>query len=78
MPNYSGWGNDTLAPLAYAGDNGAKEEIESRGNTVIASRQVIQKTVIWLESQVQNRCVTGDTVVIENGSIVSVNGEKIS
>lgn len=75
--DYSGYGNEVLAPLAYDGDQEANGELVKRGNTVDVDRRVLQKTVVWLPSQPQGRAETGDTVVIENGSIVSINGVKV-
>lgn len=83
MVDYSGFGNEVLAPLAYGGDQDATDELERRGNQVVASRKVLKKTVtgatligggftMWND----NRIKPGDVCLIENGKVVSVNGER--
>lgn len=68
-----GWGNEILAPMAYSDDAEAIEILEDRGNVVIKSRKVLQKTIVWGTNN-GNQCRVGDSVVIENGRIVKVNG----
>jgi len=75
--DYSGYGNEVLAPLAYAGDQEAENELVRRGNVVVAAREVIQKTVVWGPGN-GSQCKVGDVVVIENGKIVSINGVQQS
>lgn len=67
-------GNEVLAPKAYADDLEAIEVVGERGNTVIKTRKVLQKTVDGSSILPAGRCKPGDVVVIENGKIVSING----
>lgn len=73
--DYSGWGNETLAPLAYGGDGEARLELERRGNEVDSERKVLRKKFLGSQIYPAGRFNAGDTVIVENGKVVGTEEE---
>ncbi len=76
MPDYSGYGNEQLKPLAIDGNKNAIKELKNRGNTLDEDGRLVKKTRQEYTDSRGNEHV--DEVTVADGKIIERNGVPIA